>query len=224
MVNDKKRDEILRARARFAERVRLIAQEEDRRIAGIAKQNALKHKIKNQLELRKLLNKLHGLVDKPSTRNLSPDEWDIPSDRPPWKETQRHLKDLARYLEAAQKVLARRETDIDDVLMAVSIPQEPDLYELISALTDFASLAKRAASIKGKSGHRSIPLWQREATHQCKRFWQEHKGEEPVGYFEGDRPKNAFSRWFCDVMEMVRIPKNRCATLLRQQSEPNSSQ
>jgi hypothetical protein len=175
-----------------------------------------------------------------SGANLTKENWNIPRDLRPWKETRADLMNLTKNLEAASKILDNF-LDVDRTgLWALDLASEnfPYGFPNLTVIRELGEIAGLAASFKGRSGNRPHPQWLLEATKLCQQFWREQKQAEPTSYFneaknpkrgeiiqsKATRPGNAFSRWFCEIMKAVgNLNESQCATLLGKARKPRTN-
>src|SRR4051812_14329818 len=188
------------------------------------------------LALREFLNSLeNSKFINPSSPSFEADHWSIASDLMPWKEARGKL---VHFAEQADSLIVSLGDIIEEpVLLSAITHADTDgrLGELIPAIYGLQEIASKAAAIEGKSGHRPHPSWTIDATNLCREFWRKHKNEVPKRYFnaakkptKGERvknkttePANAFSRWFCEVMNAVgKFTPSQCETMLRRKQDP----
>jgi len=198
-----------------------------------AKRISTKHKVANSKAVRRLLISLTIARASVSGLSFDHDSWYIPRDLTPWKDARAQLVALATNIQSAR-------IDLDRVLSdrvmlgalqhsALRTTPKPDIPSLVKAFFEIQELVEDAASIEGKRGNRPHPEWMNEATKLCRKFWRQHTRQDAVGYFHaikksgrqeafnsGTEPANPFSRWFCDVMNVVGgLTPSQCDTLLR---------
>jgi len=187
---------------------------------------------------RKLLvSLLSAKGENPSWATLNEENWQVPRDLSSWKEMRAKLADLTGHLDhahAALDVILEDPVGLEALRYAAERKKPaPNIPNILKAFFELHEVAQDAASIKGKSGNRPHPEWMHEATKRCEVFWEFHKHDKPTGYFnpvarpkKGQRgpsgitaPANAFSTWFCDVMNAVaKLTPSQCETLLRGRS------
>lgn len=173
-----------------------------------------------------LVELLRAKAEHPSGATLDPDNWQIPRDLSSWKDVRAKLATLSKHVDDARAILdeiLKDQVGIDALGHAAAMKRPtPNIPDTLNAFFEFQEIARDAAAIQGKSGNRPHPPWLHEATKYCQEFWRNHKNEEPGGYFNPDgvtTPTNAFSRWYCDVMNVVaQLTPSECETLLRGRS------
>ena len=152
--------------------------------------------------------------------------WTVPRGRGSWKRARRRLRALAKKLTLLESPL--REMADDPVMLGATAFVDPQsrLPQLVGALLSLTRIVQAAAELEGTRGNKHIEPWKNEATAACQQFWREHMHHEPrAGFTDHDttEPANKFSRWFCNVMDVVaKVPVSECRTLLRhKRSEPS---
>jgi hypothetical protein len=208
----------------------------EHRLAEAADQIATTHNIKDVTAQRDLLEELH--LQKTfllSEYEFKPGSWTIPSDLTGWKTAHSKLKSLAKRFEVVAKAV--KEVIGDPILYGAlrHVDRHDRLSNAIGALFELEQIIRAAAAIEGERGRRPNPQWAIQSASTCRIFWREQMHEEPKRYFSTSKeskkgrqdknkttePANAFSRWYCEVMqEVAGFLPSQCDTLLRASARP----